>query len=578
MPYGLRARGVLYASLALSLTSSSYAATKGTECRNIPSDSEWPTSDDWNTLNRTVEGRLIANVPIAAVCHGSRYDQEQCHWLRNNWHFPQTHLSSPSSPMAYFYTDGSCDPFAEPKQPCDLGPLAVYTVNATTSNHYKAAIDFVNKHNIRLVIRNSGHDYLGKSTGAHSLALWTHYLKSLDLIKQYKSKHYSGAAIKMGAGVEGGEAQAFADMHSLAVVVGNCPNVKLAGGYAQGGGHSTLSATYGLAADQVLEWEVMTADGKVLKATPEKHSDLFWALCGGGGGTWGAVLSMTVKAHPTKQTSAASLMLPITPDNVENVWTFVERFLGDLGRVVDTGVMVIWVAIPNLFMIAPAMAPGFTSTELDAVFQTTIDTLQSLDLQYQYTSQQYDTIHGALSAQPAMWNVSDFHVGGRLLPRSVADRRPAEVAKAVRHISENGLLSGVSYNLVKHAPPADQSSVNSHLREAIASIAFGLPINYTHFEQNRVNMDTITNNFVEKMKEVVPDGGAYLNEADINDPDWQQNFYGGLYDRLDEVKRKYDPNDIFHAKTGVGSHRWAEREDGRLCRVEKAEEQRHSEL
>jgi FAD/FMN-containing dehydrogenase len=534
---------------------------------------------DWHALNQTVEGRLIANVPIAAVCHGSTYDQEQCDWLRNNWHFPQTHLSSPSSPMAYFYTDGSCDPFADPDHPCDLGPLAVYTVNATTSKHYRAAIDFVNKHNIRLVVRNSGHDYLGKSTGAHSLALWTHHLKSFDLIKHYKSKHYSGAAIKIGAGVEGGEAQAFADTHNLAVVSGNCPNVKLAGGYTQGGGHSTLSATYGLAADQVLEWEVMTADGKVLTATPTKHSDLFWALCGGGGGTWGAVLSMTVKAHPTKQTSAANLMLPITPDNVEKVWTFVEKFLGDLGRVVDTGVMVIWVAIPDLFMIAPAMAPGFTSTELDAVFQPTLDSLQSLDLQYQWSSQQYDTIYGALSAQPAMWNVSDLHVGGRLLPRSVADSSPGAVAKAVRYISENGLLSGVSYNLVKHAPPAEQSSVNPHLREALVSIAFGLPINYTHFEQNEVSMDVITNDFVEKMKEVVPNGGAYLNEADINDPDWQQTFYGGLYDRLDEVKRKYDPKDIFYAKTAVGSHRWAEREDGRLCRVEKkAGEQKHGEL
>jgi hypothetical protein len=225
------------------------------------------------------------------------------------------------------------------------------------------------------------------------------------------------------------------------------------------------------------------------------------------------------------------------------------------------------------------MAPGFTSTELDAVFQPTLDSLQSLDLQYQWSSQQYDTIYGALSAQPAMWNVSDLHVGGRLLPRSVADSSPGAVAKAVRYISENGLLSGVSYNLVKHAPPAEQSSVNPHLREALVSIAFGLPINYTHFEQNEVSMDVITNDFVEKMKEAVPNGGAYLNEADINDPDWQQNFYGGLYDRLDEVKRKYDPKDIFYAKTAVGSHRWAEREDGRLCRVEKkAGEQKHGEL
>lgn len=483
--------------------------------------------------------------------------------------------------MAYFFTNNSCNPFAESDEPCDLGHLPVSTVNATNSKHYQAVFEFVKKHNIRLVVRNSGHDYLGKSTGAHSLALWTHHLKSLDLISQYKSKRYSGPAIKMGAGVEGGEAQVFAGAHGFAVVIGNCPNVKLAGGLSQGGGHGPLSSSYGLATDQVLEWEVVTGDGRLLTVTPERNADLFWALCGGGGGTYGAVLSMTVKAHPTKQTSVANLVLPITSENAEDVWIMFETFLQNLITLVDAGVTVIWVAIPNAFMISPAMAPDMNSTKLDSLFQPTIKAMQAANLQYQYSSEQYDTILDAISAQPDVWNVSEYHVAGRLLPRRTVEGSPAEVAKAVRYISENGLLSGVTYNLAKHAPPAGQVAVNPHLREAMISVAFGLPINYTHFEQNQVSNNIITNDFVEKIKQVVDDGGSYLNEADIQDSEWQKNYYGGLYDKLDGVKRKYDPNDVFYARTAVGSHRWIEQEDGRLCRREgvlKKQQQRLAEL
>ena len=57
-----------------------------------------------------------------------------------------------------------------------------------------------------------------------------------------------------------------------------------------------MSSKYGLAADQVLEWEVVTGDGKHVVASPAENADLHWAFSGGGGGTYTTVLSMTAKA------------------------------------------------------------------------------------------------------------------------------------------------------------------------------------------------------------------------------------------------------------------------------------------
>lgn len=85
------------------------------------------------------------------------------------------------------------------------------------------------------------------------------------------------------------EAYAFASAHNLAIVGGECPTVGLAGGYTQGGGHSSPSSKYGLAADRTLEWEVIDGRGNFLTATPTHNADLYWALSRSGGGTYGVV-------------------------------------------------------------------------------------------------------------------------------------------------------------------------------------------------------------------------------------------------------------------------------------------------
>ena len=69
------------------------------------------------------------------------------------------------------------------------------------------------------------------------------------------------------------------------------------GGYVQGGGYGAMGIKYGLAVDNVLEFDIVTADGQLVTANACKNSDLFWAVRGGGGGTFGIVTRMVYKAH-----------------------------------------------------------------------------------------------------------------------------------------------------------------------------------------------------------------------------------------------------------------------------------------
>ncbi|KAL8956721.1 MAG: hypothetical protein Q9193_005830, partial [Seirophora villosa] len=153
--------------------------------------------------------------------------------------------------MAPFFANRSCDPFLAENAPCVLGTYIQYAVNASDASDFKATIEFVQRHNIRLTVRNTGHDYNGKSTGAGAVGIWTHHMKNIT-IHDYESLNYTGKAMTMGAGVQGFEAYKAAHDHGFLVVGGNCPTVGLAGGYTQGGGHGPLASKFGLAADQVL--------------------------------------------------------------------------------------------------------------------------------------------------------------------------------------------------------------------------------------------------------------------------------------------------------------------------------------
>ncbi|KAI1819121.1 FAD/FMN-containing isoamyl alcohol oxidase MreA [Xylaria intraflava] len=542
-------------------------------CRSIPGDKSWPSVDAWNALNQTVGGRLVATVPIGAPCHESyngipTYSESQCDALRNVWYLPETHLPSSSSPMAYTFSNNSCNPWLDADVPCTIGYQVAYAINVTTAGDIAAGIKFAKDNNIRLVVRNTGHDYLGRSTGAHGLAIWTHYFNSMKQIT-YKGTGYNGTALKLGAGVRAIDVYTFAGQHGLQVVGGNCPTVGLAGGYSAGGGHGPLASKHGLGADQVLEYEVITAEGQTLTANSEQNTDLFWALRGGGGGTYAVVLSATVKAFPDTYASTVILAVNDNGTNTDTIYTFLGGFLtGTIPNLVDAGVYALFTLTPVGFEMTPAFAPGMHKDELDSLLQPALKDLESLGLEYEYSLSENTTFLAAYESLPAQWNVSDYNTGGRLIGRDVVFNQTDELVAAIRNIGSQTLFSGVCLNVSKSVSSPDDVAVNPYFRESLFNAFFGVAINYTDPVANQATLDQITNVLTPPLAALTPGGGgAYINEADSQQPDFQSVFYGAHYPKLLDIKKKYDPDSLFYVKTGVGSDAWEEQLDGRLCRA-----------
>ncbi|KAL8720885.1 MAG: hypothetical protein Q9225_002330, partial [Loekoesia sp. 1 TL-2023] len=282
--------------------------------------------------------------------------------------------------MAPYFTNDSCNPFLPENSPCTLGNYVSFTVNASDTSDFQKTIDFVQKNNIRLTIRNTGHDYNAKATGAGAVSIWTHNMKSMKII-DYHSSIYTGKALKMGVGVQAVDAYRFTYNQGLVVVGGNCPTVGIAGGYTQGGGHSPLSSKFGLAADQALEWEVVTATGEHLVASPSQHPDLYWALSGGGGGTYGVVASLTVKAHSDLMTSAANLTFSIGRDR-DSFWSAVETFQRSLPSIIDTGTYVSFLLSDESFAVMPMQGPGVSRAQLQQLLNPTLSKLDQGKINY----------------------------------------------------------------------------------------------------------------------------------------------------------------------------------------------------
>lgn len=416
--------------------------------------------------------------------------------------------------MAPFFADAACDPFHPVSKPCTLGNYVRYSVNVTSRAQIQKTVKFTSKHNIRLVIRNTGHDYNGRSTGAGALAIWTHHLKDLK-IHSYSDKHYTGKAITMGAGIQGHEAYEIAEETGLQVVGGECPTVGLAGGYTQGGGHSALGSRYGLAADQVLKWEVIDGRGNFITATRDnKYSDIFWALSGGGAGTYGIVWSMTSKAHPGTPVSGLNLTYTNEGISQDTFYETVEKFHATLPSIVDAGAMVVWYFTNTFLSVAPITGPNIPVADLEALVKPFLDSLDNVGISYTKVAKQYESYYSQFQDMQGEIQVGTAQYGGWLVPRSVVQNNNKNLTNAYREITEAGAtFIGVGLN-VSHKVSGDvHNAVLPAWREALIDTTLTTPWEWDNPELMLERQRQMTEEYIPKLQALSPNSGAYMNEV-----------------------------------------------------------------
>ena len=536
-----------------------------------PGDTCWPTVAQWAQLNASVGGRMLALLPEGAPCAAAPLSPAcaavETSWTNASWRRAQPGASQYPLWEADARTGANC---WTPGAPCSQGNVPPFAVAARAdaadgAADVAAALRFAQAHNLRVVVKASGHDMQGRSTGAGTLLVW---LAALDAVVVHAdgfracAGEAATAAVTAQPGATAGALQAaLGDTH--VVVTGSARTVSAAGGHVLGGGHSFASPAYGLAADNLLAAQVALANGSIVTASACSHADLFWALRGGGGSSVGIVLNATHRLHPNPPAGVTGMVLGVElMQGVVSADLLLQLLFSSSPALLDPtrsagGVWGgYWFLTP-----APAGSPASFAALLvfngsqaaaEASIASVIQRLAGDPAQFTIGTLTFtpyanmNAFHEAIDPPPGETTGSWSVWGSRLLPAAaVTDAArlanvSAALATAAQYVRVLGHL--VAGGAVAAADPTGAATA---LTPAWRS-AVGHLLIQTEFASN-ASVPEVQSTFsavsylTGLLRAALPDSGAYWNEADYLEPQWQQTFWGDNYPRLQSVKAAYDP-------------------------------------
>ena len=571
------------ASSALLGTAAS--AERGPEPNPGPGASDWPSGADWTALAKEVGGRLVrVNSPLDACKPGASAAacEARLEAMKNPFYLEEQAGAT--------QTTGWLDAWTARVSP--------YAVAAETSEDMVAAVNFARKHKLRLVIKGTGHDYLGRSNAPDSLLLWTHKMRGVTVHDAFVPAGSPGPAMP-AVSVEAGARwlEAYAEVtghHGRYVQGGGCTSVGAAGGFILGGGFGALSKRFGSAAGSMLEAEVITADGKRLIASEFQHSDLFWALRGGGGGTFGVVTRLTLQTH-AMPTTIGGLNGSIEATSDQAFRELLARFArfypeslnnaswGETVKITPSNELKLSLAFIDLsedqarsvwepFRAWLDSRPADYRHDLNFMVLP-FEKLWDLDFwlenepamvepdprkdqpsgQFWWASNQKAVSEYIYDYQSRWLPLSLFHEPGQLARTLFAASRHWEFSLYI-----NKGLAGIPEEALQRDR---KTSMNPAVFEAaawvlmVASEANAFPGVQGHEPDKQKARETSARirAGMKIIRDATPRAGTYSNEADYHEPGWQEAFWGNHYPRLLAIKKKYDPLGLFRTHHSVGS-------------------------
>jgi hypothetical protein len=236
----------------------------------------------------------------------------------------------------------------------DKRPGAI--VRARSAEDIVEAVNFGREHGLEVSVKGGGHNVAGLAVTEGGLMIDLSQLNAIDVDPDART-------VRAGAGLTWADLNEATQAHGLAVTGGAISTTGIAG-LTLGGGLGWLMSKHGLAADNLLSARLVTADGTVLTASEDEHSDLFWALRGGGG-NFGVVTEFTYRLHPVGPIITGGLIAhPI--DAAGDVLRFYRDFTGS-GISDDTMVFAGLVHAPDgSGMPLAALVPAHFGSEEDA--------------------------------------------------------------------------------------------------------------------------------------------------------------------------------------------------------------------
>lgn len=360
-------------------------------------------------------------------------------------------------------------------------------------------------------------------------------------------------AITYGAGVSTDEAYTFAYDNGVLFVGSTVSTIGALGGWLLNGGHGVLTGSHGLAVDRALQFTIVTPDSRVRVANRCVNPDLFWALRGGGGGSFGFVLSATVQVDVDPPITAVVLSVPDSADNQRSwVSLLAENMpawaLEGWGGPSTTNMSLISNPFLNVSQAEASLAPGikFVQSHNGSV------TINAFDSFFDYWIK---VVNGSLAApQPTSTAILST---SRTVPEKnfQDDSSRQKMVDAIVDAQTAGLslsMLAVPPLLYARDHPDPETSIHPAWYESVWLIVAQTGWKPESLLSIRKDAVALLRSTTENLIAAVPEGCAYANEADPWLEDWSVQVWGKNYDRLLEVKRRVDPYGLLSCWHCVG--------------------------
>ncbi|HEV3377050.1 MAG TPA: FAD-binding oxidoreductase [Thermoleophilaceae bacterium] len=414
----------------------------------------------------------------------------------------------------------------------DRRPSAI--VRVRNSDDVARVIAYARERGLELAVRSGGHSGAGHGVTDGGIVLDLSEMKALDIDPVRRTAWAE-------TGLTAGEYTAAAGRHGLATGFGDTGSVGI-GGITLGGGIGFLVRKHGLTIDDLLAAEVVTADGDLLYADHETHPDLFWAIRGGGG-NFGVATRFNFRLHPLESFVGGMLFLPATPEVIAGFVAEAEAAPEELSTIANVMTAPPLPFLPEevhgqmllMAMVAYAGDAGDGERAI-APFRALAEPIADMVRPMSYSE---------------------------MYPPEEEEYRPVAVAKTM-FVDSVGL--GAAETIAERIQASDAMMAAAQIRVLGGAMA-RVPADATAFAHRRsrimVNVAAIYANPEERPKHAAwvddlsdellqSDRGAYVAFlADEGEERVRAAYPGPTWERLREVKRKYDPENLFRLNQNI---------------------------
>ena len=414
----------------------------------------------------------------------------------------------------------------------DRRPAAIVRVADATD--VSRVISFAQQTGLELAIRSGGHSVAGHSVAEGGIVLDLSDMRALHIDTAQRTAWAE-------AGLTAGEYTTAAGAYGLATGFGDTGSVGI-GGLTLGGGVGYLVRKHGLTIDNLLAADVVTADGRLRHADADTHPDLFWAIRGGGG-NFGVATRFQFRLHEVDTIVGGMLVLPATAAVIASFIAEAEAAPEELSTIANVMSAPPLPFIPNeyhgrLVMMALLAYTGATEAGQRAVapFRALATPITDMVRPMRY---------------PEMFPPEDdsYHptAVGRTLFMDAIGRGAAEVivdhleaSSAPMRVAQLRVLGGAMARV-----PADATAFAHRGRRIMVNVA-----EFYNGPEDRAMREASVVDFATALRQ--GDTGAYVNFlGDEGEVRVREAYPGTTWDRLAEIKRRYDPTNLFRLNQNI---------------------------